>query len=84
MLLTHRGGLEAFAPLYRTHRGRQQYLEQINARPLAHQPGSRMVYSDWDLILLQAIVFTIAFLVVVINVAIDVLYKFIDPRIKLA
>ena len=37
-----------------------------------------------DLILLQAIVFTIAFLVVVINVAIDVLYKFIDPRIKLA
>jgi peptide/nickel transport system permease protein len=37
-----------------------------------------------DLILLQAIVFTIAFLVVVINVAIDVIYKFIDPRIKLA
>jgi peptide/nickel transport system permease protein len=37
-----------------------------------------------DLILLQAIVFTIAFLVVVINVAIDVAYKFIDPRIKLA
>jgi peptide/nickel transport system permease protein len=37
-----------------------------------------------DLILLQAIVFSIAFLVVVINVAIDVIYKFIDPRIKLA
>jgi peptide/nickel transport system permease protein len=37
-----------------------------------------------DLILLQAIVFTIAFLVVLINVAIDILYKFIDPRIKLA
>jgi peptide/nickel transport system permease protein len=37
-----------------------------------------------DLILLQAIVFTIAFLVVVINVLIDIAYKFIDPRIKLA
>jgi peptide/nickel transport system permease protein len=37
-----------------------------------------------DLILLQAIVFTIAFLVVVVNVLIDILYKFIDPRIKLA
>ncbi|WP_420127093.1 serine hydrolase domain-containing protein [Longimicrobium sp.] len=56
MLLTHRGGLEAFAPLYRTHRGRQQYLEQINARPLRSTPGTRMVYSDWDLILLQLII----------------------------
>lgn len=56
MLLTHRGGLEAFAPLYRTHRGRQQYLEQINARPLRHAPGTQTVYSDWDLILLQLII----------------------------
>lgn len=37
-----------------------------------------------DLILLQTIVFVVALLVVVINVLIDVLYKFIDPRIKLA
>jgi CubicO group peptidase (beta-lactamase class C family) len=56
MLLTHRGGLEAFAPLYRTHRGRQQYLEQINLRPLRSTPGTQMVYSDWDLILLQLII----------------------------
>lgn len=56
MLLTHRGGLEAFAPLYRTYRGRQQYLEQINARPLRSQPGSQMVYSDWDLILTQLVI----------------------------
>ncbi len=35
-----------------------------------------------DLILLQAIVFVVAFMVVVINVAIDLLYKVIDPRIK--
>lgn len=56
MLLTHRGGLEAFAPLYRTHRGRQQYLEQINARPLRSQPGTQTVYSDWDLILAQLVI----------------------------
>lgn len=56
MLLTHRGGLEAFAALYRTHRGRQQYLEQINARPLRSTPGTQTVYSDWDLILLQLII----------------------------
>jgi CubicO group peptidase (beta-lactamase class C family) len=56
MLLTHRGGLEAFAPLFRTYRGRHQYLEQINARPLRSQPGTQTVYSDWDLILLQLII----------------------------
>jgi CubicO group peptidase (beta-lactamase class C family) len=56
MLLTHRGGLEAFAPLFRNFRGRQQYLEQINARPLRSQPGTQTVYSDWDLILLQLII----------------------------
>ena len=37
-----------------------------------------------DLILLQAIVFVVAIMVVVINIAIDILYKAIDPRIKLA
>jgi CubicO group peptidase (beta-lactamase class C family) len=56
MLLTHRGGLEAFAALYRDFRGRQQYLEQINARPLRAVPGTTTVYSDWDLILLQLII----------------------------
>ncbi len=36
-----------------------------------------------DLILLQAIVFTVAVMVVFINIAMDVVYKFIDPRINL-
>jgi len=36
-----------------------------------------------DLILLQAIVFVVALMVVVINVAVDLLYKVVDPRIKL-
>lgn len=36
-----------------------------------------------DLILLQAIVFVIAVMVVVVNLAVDIVYKTIDPRIKL-
>src|SRR5437764_12534330 len=56
MLLTHRGGLEAFAPLWKDVRGRADYLRQINARPLASTPGTRMVYSDWDFILMQDVI----------------------------
>jgi peptide/nickel transport system permease protein len=37
-----------------------------------------------DLFLLQAIVFTVAILIVIVNIAMDVAYKAIDPRIKLA
>lgn len=37
-----------------------------------------------DLFLLQAIVFTVAIGIVLVNILLDVVYKFIDPRIKLA
>lgn len=37
-----------------------------------------------DLILLQAIVFTVAITVVMINIAMDVVYTLIDPRLKLS
>jgi len=56
MLLTHRGGLEAFAPLWKDTRGRADYLKAINARPLMSPPGTKMVYSDWDFILMQDII----------------------------
>lgn len=56
LLLVHRAGLEAFAPLYHDHRGRAQYLEAIDRRPLTSAPGERTVYSDWDFILLQLLV----------------------------
>lgn len=39
---------------------------------------------DQDLVLLQAIVFVVAIIVVVVNVLIDILYRTLDPRIKLA
>jgi CubicO group peptidase (beta-lactamase class C family) len=54
-LLTHSGGLEAGANIYQTARGRDQYLSQINARPLEYTPGSSMIYSDWDMILVQLV-----------------------------
>ncbi|MBA3656967.1 MAG: serine hydrolase [Gemmatimonadaceae bacterium] len=56
MLLTHRGGLEAFAPLYRTFRGRDQYLQQINTRPLKYVPGTQAIYSDWEMMLMQFVI----------------------------
>ena len=56
MLLTHSGGFEAFARLFDTHRGREEYLTSIASRPLAYAPGSDTVYSDWDLILLQMVI----------------------------
>jgi CubicO group peptidase (beta-lactamase class C family) len=60
MLLTHNGGLEAYAPLYRQARGRAEYLKEINSRPLANPPGTQTVYSDWDMVLLQAVIERIA------------------------
>ncbi len=54
-LLTHSGGLEAGANIYSTARGRDQYLYQINNRPLEYTPGTNMIYSDWDMILLQLV-----------------------------
>jgi CubicO group peptidase (beta-lactamase class C family) len=60
MLLTHSGGLEAGAPLYRQQRGRAEYLREINARPVAYPPGTQTVYSDWDMVLLQLVIERIA------------------------
>jgi CubicO group peptidase (beta-lactamase class C family) len=56
MILTHNGGFEAFAPLWREHRGRADYLAQINARPLAYMPGDSTIYSDWDFVLMGLII----------------------------
>jgi CubicO group peptidase (beta-lactamase class C family) len=60
MLLTHSGGLEAGAPLYRSARGLAEYVTQINARPVAAPPGTRTEYSDWDMVLLQAVIDRVA------------------------
>jgi CubicO group peptidase (beta-lactamase class C family) len=54
-LLTHSSGLEAGASIYRTARGREQYIQQISARPLEYTPGTNMIYSDWNMIVLQLV-----------------------------
>jgi CubicO group peptidase (beta-lactamase class C family) len=56
MILTHSGGFEAFAPLWRDYRGRSAYVAQINARPLAYAPGDSVIYSDWDFVLAGLII----------------------------
>ena len=60
MLLTHSGGFEAYAPLYSAAngslRGRTAYLAAINQRPLQYPPGTQTIYSDWDMVLMQAVI----------------------------
>jgi CubicO group peptidase (beta-lactamase class C family) len=56
MLLTHSGGLEAYAPLHREFRGREEYLRAIAERPLKAPPGTQAIYSDWDMVLLQLVI----------------------------
>ena len=56
MILTHSGGFEAGADLFTRARGRTEYLALINQRPLTYAPGTRTVYSDWDMVVLQAVI----------------------------
>ena len=60
MLLTHSAGFEAGAPLYKKYKGRADYLKQINKRKLEYKPGTGTIYSDWDMVLLQAVIERIA------------------------
>jgi CubicO group peptidase (beta-lactamase class C family) len=60
MLLTHRSGLEAGAPLYATTRGKDAYLAAIDARPVQARPGTRTEYGDWNMVLLQAVIERVA------------------------
>jgi peptide/nickel transport system permease protein len=57
-------------------------VETVFAWPGIGRLAIQAIQSD-DIILLQAVVFVAAFLVVVINIVSDLLYTYIDPRIKL-
>lgn len=54
-LLTHSSGLDAVAPLFREIRGKEAYVERIQALDLVYPPGSRSLYSDLGIILLGEI-----------------------------
>ncbi|HYN04397.1 MAG TPA: serine hydrolase domain-containing protein [Vicinamibacteria bacterium] len=51
-LLTHSGGLQWWAPLYKEVKGKKAYIERIVAMDLAYEPGAKTVYSDLGIILL--------------------------------
>ena len=55
MLLLHTSGIKQYQYLYRDTKGRQQYLQRINAYPLGHKPGEQSEYTDWNMIVLQAV-----------------------------
>jgi CubicO group peptidase (beta-lactamase class C family) len=56
MLLAHNSGMRSYHVLYREAKGREEYLKAINARPLAHPPGTHTEYIDWNLIVLQLVI----------------------------
>jgi peptide/nickel transport system permease protein len=69
--------------LIRALAGYTVLVETVFAWPGLGFTASQAIFQQ-DLILLQAIVFVIAGLVTVVNIGIDILYKLIDPRIKVA
>ncbi|HEX6558324.1 MAG TPA: serine hydrolase domain-containing protein [Longimicrobiales bacterium] len=60
MLLLHRSGLRQSTALHEKYHGLQHYIEQINALPLAWPPGTHTEYTDWNMVVLQAVVERIA------------------------
>jgi CubicO group peptidase (beta-lactamase class C family) len=60
MLLLHTSGMKQYQFLYKEVKGREQYLQRINAKPLIHAPGEKSDYTDWNMIVLQAVVERIA------------------------
>lgn len=60
MLLTHRAGFGPFTRDYRELPGRNEYLRELLTRPLAHEPGTRNIYRDTEIVLLQFVVEALA------------------------
>ncbi len=69
--------------LIRAVAGYSVVVETVFAWPGLGMTAIQAIERD-DLILLQAIVFTVAIIVVLINILMDVAYTIIDPRLKLA
>jgi peptide/nickel transport system permease protein len=67
----------------RTLAGYAVVVETVFAWPGIGRLAIQAIQQD-DIVLLQGVVFVTAFFVVLINVVSDVLYTFVDPRIKLA
>jgi CubicO group peptidase (beta-lactamase class C family) len=59
-LLTHSGGLDWWAPLFKELSGPKAYLARIQAMDLAYEPGTKSLYSDLGLVLLGEILQRVA------------------------
>jgi len=55
MLLLHTSGMRQYQFLYREIKGREAYLQRINAKPVVTPPGKVYTYSDWNMIVLQQV-----------------------------
>jgi CubicO group peptidase (beta-lactamase class C family) len=59
-LLTHSSGMDWWAPLFKEIKGKEAYLQRVQAMPLVFEPGTKSVYSDLGLILLGEILERVA------------------------
>jgi beta-glucosidase-like glycosyl hydrolase/CubicO group peptidase (beta-lactamase class C family) len=59
-LLTHSSGLDWWEPLYKDTKGKQAYVEKVEAMELKYPPGSKSLYSDLGLILLGEVLERVA------------------------
>ena len=59
-LLTHSGGLQWWAPLYKELKTKDAYLDRVVASELVYDPGSKSVYSDLGVFLLGEILERVA------------------------
>ena len=59
-LLTHRSGIDWWAPLYEEAKGPEAYLDRIEAMDLVYEPGTDYKYSDLGIILLGEILSRVA------------------------
>jgi beta-N-acetylhexosaminidase len=59
-LLTHSSGLDWWAPLHLELKGKEAYLQRIQAMDLVYEPGTKSVYSDLGLLLLGEVLERVA------------------------
>lgn len=56
MLLTHSSGMKQNRPLWREFRTHAEFLRAITGHPLGYVPGERSDYTDWNMMVMQAII----------------------------
>jgi len=59
-LLTHSSGLDWWAPLYQDTKGKQAFVEKVQAMDLVYPPGTKSLYSDLGLVLLGEVLERVA------------------------